>query len=68
MKLTTRETQILGLLADGRSYKEMARDTGLSAGTLRGAVRVICAKLDAPNRVAAAVKYERMRAKDEDSG
>lgn len=68
LKLTNRETQVIGLVAEGKSYKEMSRETGLSAGTLRAAVRMICAKLDAPNRVAAAVKYERIKAKEDEDG
>ena len=68
MRFTSRERQILNLVSDGKSDKEISRETGLAHGTVRGVIHVICAKLDAPNRTSAAVKYERMRAKDEDSG
>lgn len=68
VKFTARETQVITLLSQGMSDKEISRETGLAHGTIRGVIHVICAKLDAPNRTAAAVKFERMRAKDEDSG
>ena len=68
MKLTKRETEILNLLCEGKGYKEMARATGISAPTLRGAMRVICAKLDAPNRVVAAVNYTRIKTREDEEG
>ena len=68
MKLTKREHQICALLAEGKGYKQMARETGLCVGTLRGAMRVICAKLDATNRVAAAVNYTKLQAKEDEEG
>ena len=68
MKLTQREAQVCDLLAEGKSYKEMSRETGLCVPTLRGVVRLICAKLDAPNRVAAAVNYTKIKAREDEDG
>ena len=55
--LTDRDKQILELMIEGKHDKEIGRALGLSDITVRGVVRLICAKLDAPSRIAAAVKY-----------
>lgn len=68
MRLTAREVQVVNLLAQGKTDKEISRETGIAHGTVRGVIHVLCAKLDAPNRTAAAVKFERLRKKDDDSG
>ena len=51
--LTPREHDILTLLADGQTNKDIARALGLSEGTVRVYVSTILAKLGAANRTEA---------------
>jgi len=53
--LTPREKQVLNLLSDGLSNKEIASELVLSSGTVRLHVSNILAKLGATNRTAAAM-------------
>jgi DNA-binding NarL/FixJ family response regulator len=53
--LTPREHDILTLLADGQTNKDIARALGLSDGTVRMYVSTILAKLGATNRTEASV-------------
>lgn len=53
--LTPREHDILTLLADGQTNKDIARSLGLSDGTVRMYVSTILAKLGAANRTEASV-------------
>lgn len=53
--LTPRETEILGLLAEGQSNKVIARNLGISDGTVKLHVKAILRKLDVHSRVEAAV-------------
>ena len=53
--LTPRETEILGLLAEGLSNKLIARELGISDGTVKLHVKAILRKLDVHSRVEAAV-------------
>lgn len=54
--LTRREREVLELLVDGLSNRELAAALGLSESTVRQHVSSILAKLDAPNRTAAAIQ------------
>ncbi len=54
-KLTARESQVLRLLADGRSNRAIARELSLSERTVENHVQHILIKLDADSRTAAAV-------------
>ena len=54
-KLTPREREILCLLANGQSNKAIARDLGISDGTVKLHVKSILRKLDVHSRVEAAV-------------
>jgi DNA-binding NarL/FixJ family response regulator len=53
--LTRREREVLALLADGLTDRQIARSLGLSEGTVRLHVGGVLRKLGAPNRTAAAV-------------
>lgn len=53
--LTPRETEILGLLAEGQSNKAIARNLGISDGTVKLHVKAILRKLEVHSRVEAAV-------------
>lgn len=53
--LTPRETEILGLLAEGQSNKAIARNLGISDGTVKLHVKAILRKLKVHSRVEAAV-------------
>lgn len=54
-ELTPREFEILGHLAEGQSNKAIARDLGISDGTVKLHVKAILRKLDIRSRVEAAV-------------
>ena len=54
-ELTPRETEILCLLADGQSNKLIARNLGISDGTVKLHVKAILRKLNIHSRVEAAV-------------
>jgi len=53
--LTPRENEILGLLAEGQSNKMIARNLGISDGTVKLHVKSILRKLGVHSRVEAAV-------------
>lgn len=53
--LTPRETEILGLLAEGLSNKMIARNLGITDGTVKLHVKSILRKLEVHSRVEAAV-------------
>ncbi|MDV3239877.1 MAG: response regulator [Gammaproteobacteria bacterium] len=53
--LTPRESEILGLLAEGQSNKAIARNLGISDGTVKLHVKAILRKLGVHSRVEAAV-------------
>lgn len=54
-ELTPRETEILSLLAEGQSNKTIARNLGISDGTVKLHVKAILRKLNVHSRVEAAV-------------
>ncbi len=53
--LTPREMEILSLLAEGQSNKVIARNLGISDGTVKLHVKAVLRKLDVHSRVEAAV-------------
>lgn len=55
--LTRREREIVALLADGASSKEIAHKLGLTSGTVRAHLHTIYGKLGVENRTQAAVLY-----------
>ncbi len=54
--LTPRETEILKLLADGQSNKDIARQADISLSTVKAHIQSILSKLEASSRADAAVK------------
>lgn len=52
-RLTNRQTQVLELMCDGKTNKMIARDLGLSEGTVKLHVRAILQALGADNRTQA---------------
>jgi DNA-binding NarL/FixJ family response regulator len=61
-RLTRREWEVLERIAEGVTNREVAGELHLSVETVRTHVSNILAKLEAPNRAAAAAKYQRLRA------
>jgi len=59
-KLSAREIEILRLMVQGRSSKEVAAQLHISAITVKSHLRHIMDKLDAANRTEAATKAVRM--------
>jgi DNA-binding NarL/FixJ family response regulator len=59
-RLTSREWQILQLVAQGKTNRTVARELCISVETVRTHMSNILGKLDAPNRSAAAVKYHQL--------
>ena len=53
--LTDREREILGLLSDGRSNKEIARVLGISDATVKVHIKHVLSKLNMKSRLEAAV-------------
>jgi DNA-binding NarL/FixJ family response regulator len=60
-RLTKREWEVLAIIADGRTNRDVAAALCISAETVRSHVSNILAKLDAPNRSAAAARYQQLR-------
>jgi two-component system, NarL family, response regulator DevR len=57
--LTARERSVLGLLAEGQSNKQIARNLGLTAGTVKGYVSQVLEKLGVADRTQAALLAHR---------
>ncbi|MFD2670805.1 response regulator [Marinicrinis sediminis] len=55
--LTERESEVLGLIADGKNTKEIANELFLTNGTVRNYISVILDKLDVGNRIEAVKRY-----------
>jgi len=58
--LTTREFEVLALLADGKENKEIAALLGLQSTTVRGHLESIYLKLQVTNRVEATREWLRL--------
>jgi DNA-binding NarL/FixJ family response regulator len=56
-KLTRREREILGLLAQGYLYKEIAGELKISLSTVRAHLHAIYEKLRVQSRTEAVVKF-----------
>jgi len=59
--LTAREKEILGQLAEGYRYKEIAERLGIGVGTVRTHLNSIYEKLHVTSRTEAVVKYLKSR-------
>ncbi|MFM6849168.1 MAG: response regulator [Terrabacter sp.] len=58
--LTSREAEVLGLLAEGRDAAEIARGLGISVLTSRGHIKSVLAKLGAHSQLEAVVTASRL--------
>lgn len=56
--LTERESQVLELVAEGKSTKEIAAELYLSAGTVRNYISTILEKLGVGNRIEAIARFK----------
>jgi two-component system response regulator DesR len=56
--LTERENEVLLLMADGKSTKEIASHLYITAGTVRNYISTILDKLDVGNRIEAIKRYK----------
>jgi two-component system response regulator DesR len=56
--LTDRESEVLVLMADGKSTKEIASQLFLTTGTVRNYVSVILDKLEVSNRIEAVTRFK----------
>lgn len=55
--LTERERQVMELIAEGRSTKEIAKELFITTGTVRNYISTILDKLEASNRIEAIARY-----------
>lgn len=56
--LTERESQVLTLVAEGKTTKEIAAELFLSAGTVRNYISTILEKLNVGNRIEAIARFK----------
>lgn len=56
--LTDRESQVLGLVAEGKTTKEIAGELYLTPGTVRNYISVILEKLEVGNRIEAISRFK----------
>lgn len=56
--LTDRESQVLTLVAEGKTTKEIAAELFLSAGTVRNYISTILEKLNVGNRIEAIARFK----------
>lgn len=56
--LTERESEVLGLIADGKNTKEIASELYITTGTVRNYISVILDKLDVSNRIEAIKRFK----------
>jgi len=59
-QITDREREVLGLLADGRSVRQIARQLVISEHTARGHVKKLLAKLDAHSQLEAVAQATKL--------
>lgn len=59
--LTKRELDVLHLLAEGRSNRQIAAALTIAVGTVKRYVYTVCQKLDAANRTQAVINAQRLK-------
>lgn len=59
-QLTPRQREVLALLSDGRSTKEIARELGIAEETARNHIRHLLRRLGARSRLAAVLEAKRL--------
>lgn len=59
--LNDKEQEIIDLVCNGKSNKDVAQIISLGVATVAGKLRIIYAKLDAKNRAEACAHYVRMK-------
>jgi two-component system nitrate/nitrite response regulator NarL len=64
LRVTKREREILHLLVDGRTNREIAKALGIQEQTVKNALSVLCEKCDVRNRVQLAVAAVRSLRED----
>lgn len=57
--LSPRQRQVFALLLEGRANKEIARELGIAAGTVKVHVEDVLSKLRARNRIEIVTRYMR---------
>jgi DNA-binding NarL/FixJ family response regulator len=67
-RLTERQSELLGLLAQGLAYKEIAGKLGLAVDTVRYHIREILAKTQLTNRAQLIANASRLMVRREDAG
>ena len=60
-KLTPREREILAQLAQGRLYKEIAAELGISPSTVRAHLHSVYGKMGVASRTQAVVRFLALR-------
>ena len=58
--LTDRETEVLQLVSDGKTTKQIATELSLSHGTVRNYISIILDKLNVSNRIEAITRFREM--------
>ncbi|MBQ0140289.1 MAG: response regulator transcription factor [Kurthia sp.] len=56
--LTDRESEVLSLVAEGKTTKEIAKELFLSPGTVRNYISTVLDKLDVSNRIEAIARFK----------
>ena len=56
--LTERENQVMELIADGKSTKEIAKELFITTGTVRNYISTILDKLEVGNRIEAISRFK----------
>lgn len=65
IKFTPQQKKVMLLLADGKSYREIAEDMGIKFSTVRSHMELIYKKLDVPNEAEAIRRIKELQPLDE---
>lgn len=61
MKFTAREREVMDKLLEGKQVKHIARELKISVSTVQTYIRLVEAKIEAPNRTVACVMWDRLK-------